>query len=391
MARETKVGLLAGLAFIICFAIILANRGRRDVVTTHQPYVVDHGSRVRNAAGPAARRSAGQRARPATSDRSLRSQPPSALDRTDRPRVARSAAKTPSASGAAVILPTRAGRGARQPSQGPRAKSLPQRVTTGSLGNPANIDNTSPPAGITGSAGNPSSTSPFQTPGWAKRQRALQDRLDTLGGRSGAGRFSSQPSTQTRGFAKTAQRDRRRTKSSASSTKLQRPSQPRQARRYTVVPGDTLSKIAALHLGSASPTVINAIFDANRQVLSSPDVLRVGVELVLPVIHGVPGSSRGGSVAAAPTPVRSTAPQSTKARSTFQKANIQARKPALPLRWYQIKKNDRYITIARRQLGDAGRWREVYELNKDKFPDPQRIREGVRIKLPRTALKGTQP
>ena len=27
MARETKVGLLAGLAFIICFAVILANRG----------------------------------------------------------------------------------------------------------------------------------------------------------------------------------------------------------------------------------------------------------------------------------------------------------------------------------------------------------------------------
>ena len=28
MARETKVGLIAGLAFIICFAVILSNRGR---------------------------------------------------------------------------------------------------------------------------------------------------------------------------------------------------------------------------------------------------------------------------------------------------------------------------------------------------------------------------
>ena len=28
MARETKVGLIAGLAFIICFAVILANRGQ---------------------------------------------------------------------------------------------------------------------------------------------------------------------------------------------------------------------------------------------------------------------------------------------------------------------------------------------------------------------------
>jgi hypothetical protein len=38
--------------------------------------------------------------------------------------------------------------------------------------------------------------------------------------------------------------------------------------------------------------------------------------------------------------------------------------------------------IAREQLGDVRRWREIYELNKDKFPDPQFIREGVRIKLP---------
>ena len=41
MARETKVGLLAGLAFILCFAIILANRGRQEAVTTHLPYQVD--------------------------------------------------------------------------------------------------------------------------------------------------------------------------------------------------------------------------------------------------------------------------------------------------------------------------------------------------------------
>ena len=37
MARETKVGLLAGLAFIICFAIILSNRGQRPL--THYPTV----------------------------------------------------------------------------------------------------------------------------------------------------------------------------------------------------------------------------------------------------------------------------------------------------------------------------------------------------------------
>ncbi len=42
--------------------------------------------------------------------------------------------------------------------------------------------------------------------------------------------------------------------------------------------------------------------------------------------------------------------------------------------------------IARAHTGDANRWRELYELNKDKFPDPDRIRPGVRIKIPVTSI-----
>jgi nucleoid-associated protein YgaU len=112
---------------------------------------------------------------------------------------------------------------------------------------------------------------------------------------------------------------------------------------------------------------------------------------VLPVIQGILGSASAGSVTGAPTHMRPTLAQPTQAGSTFRSVNTQARKPAPHVRWYQIKKNDRYISIARRQLGDARRWREVYELNKDKFPDPQRIREGVRIKLPLTTVRGTHP
>ena len=55
-------------------------------------------------------------------------------------------------------------------------------------------------------------------------------------------------------------------------------------------------------------------------------------------------------------------------------------------RWYQIRKQDRYASIAREQLGDEGRWREIFELNRGKFPNADRIREGVRIKLPLTTM-----
>ena len=46
MARETKVGLLAGLAFIICFAILLANRGRQDPPSPPRFHMTDGGANV---------------------------------------------------------------------------------------------------------------------------------------------------------------------------------------------------------------------------------------------------------------------------------------------------------------------------------------------------------
>ena len=47
-----------------------------------------------------------------------------------------------------------------------------------------------------------------------------------------------------------------------------------------------------------------------------------------------------------------------------------------------MKKGDRYATIAREHLGDARRWQEIAELNREIFPDPSKIRYGVRIRLP---------
>jgi nucleoid-associated protein YgaU len=143
--------------------------------------------------------------------------------------------------------------------------------------------------------------------------------------------------------------------------------------RHKVVAGDTLSKIAAKYYGSKSRRVINAIFDANRSSLANPDTVGAGVELLLPTIEGV------GAPSAVMPPV---------GRSPTARPAGRPPEPAEPhdqrFQWYQIQKNDRYVSIAREQLGDESRWRELYELNKDKFPDPGRIREGVRIKLPVT-------
>lgn len=54
----------------------------------------------------------------------------------------------------------------------------------------------------------------------------------------------------------------------------------RTARTYTVRPGDSLSKISQEYYGNANQYM--KIFEANRDKLSDPDKIKVGMELVIP-------------------------------------------------------------------------------------------------------------
>ena len=55
---------------------------------------------------------------------------------------------------------------------------------------------------------------------------------------------------------------------------------------------------------------------------------------------------------------------------------------------YKIKSGDTLSGIAKKELGKASRWKEIYNLNKDIIKDPNRIYPGQKIKLPHYA-KGT--
>ena len=58
------------------------------------------------------------------------------------------------------------------------------------------------------------------------------------------------------------------------------PPPPPPPRIYVVKPGDTLGSIAARFLGDARHWRI--IFDANRDKISNPNLIAVGMELVIP-------------------------------------------------------------------------------------------------------------
>ncbi len=342
MARETKVGLLAGLAFIICFAIILANRGRQDIAPSHPPYA----DRVDQSA-------VAQRPAPQTSPVTIYQSPATNVP-NDR-RASTPLPGTPDRSHSVRADRSRAIPQRHLPTESTVVAEQPSPDTTRGRG----------PAGATRAVGqDPENT--LAAADEDDRLQILEQRLDELSkGLHRERRLQSRPEP----LGGTLPTERTVTGPAVPRTAIEFPTAI--VTRHTVVQGDTLSKIAGEYYGSKSRRLVEAIFAANRAVLANPDKLGVGMELVIPMISGVNG------------PATTRSANDPRRRANTKPAADEPRVPeAEPTRPYQIKKNDRYVSIAREELGDVTRWREIYELNKEVFPDPQFIREGVRIKLP---------
>lgn len=380
MARETKVGLLAGLAFIICFAIILANGGGHELDNLTLPGFGERGASAQEqrATPPAG----GARRVPEQSSNmghqaARRLQPRWLMPRSMRPGQPEDQAiyqedsrYVRAADGQTPVVSLDRGASAADNQQG-------------------SVTPESQPRAMLSAAADGNSRAPDHAT--VEQIQQLQNRVDELTQqlqgqdpwrlrhtpqRARRQNVTQQPPKPSHEAAPDAQANG--TSRLASSLRGQSSSGTHEVTRYTVVPGDTLTKIAHAHYGSKSGRYIKAIYDANATVLENPNVLRVGVELVIPPI---PHQARSRTaepdrqVERGPSPADKRPPNATPEDK---------RDPSF--RWYQIKKNDRYVSIARDELGDEHRWREIYEMNKDKFPDPGLIREGVRIKLPLTKL-----
>lgn len=341
MARETKIGMLVGLGFIVCFAVILENRGRDDRVGPQMPDEILAQSAVQT-----------ESVTPSVVERRARDY--------GRPRV--------QASTEASDRPER--RPVRRQGAEPRARR--PRPVPSETGDPRGRNMGAP-------AGRVADDAPREVAGTGEREAASGLRRVVFG------EAESRPRSQRPSRSQTQPRPGRRVvqagptdpplslTATASQTEPKPDAEPESVaaagQRYEIRKGDTLTRIAARHYGSGSKGVIDAIYNANRSVLSSPDALRVDEEIVLPAIAG--------GKALAPAVTEKPAAEAEPPADTSPAADPQPRYES-----YQVKKGDRYVTIAKEQLGSAARWREIAELNKDIFPDPARIQSGVRIRLP---------
>lgn len=129
--------------------------------------------------------------------------------------------------------------------------------------------------------------------------------------------------------------------------------------RHTVAAGDTLWTIAEYFYGDGS--LHPKIAAANPDV--DPRRLTIGQVLTIPPKD-------------APTPTPGSAQPAT-ATSNENAASPRARQHT-----YVVEHGDSLSSIARDVLGDARRWRELYELNRDRIDDVNNIPVGLDLKLP---------
>lgn len=154
---------------------------------------------------------------------------------------------------------------------------------------------------------------------------------------------------------------------------------PRRVQVYIVAKNDNLTKIARKFYGKPATSkgvaqYVDLIFQANREALKDRNSVHAGQKLRIPLIDDADNSSRSNSAILA-----KSGSNATKSKAARSGTNGSTGKK---WRWYQVKPKDRYARIAKEQLGDAKRWKDIFELNKDIFPNPDRIRPGVRIRLP---------
>ena len=143
---------------------------------------------------------------------------------------------------------------------------------------------------------------------------------------------------------------------------------------YEVKQGDDLSGIAFAVYGPAEGNRwvnVSRIFNANRDVLPSMDVVQIGQMLEIP-----PLPSSGIAVAAGghkESPLDSVAKQLSKASW---------KKSSPPVRFYRVKEGDSLWRIAQNRLGDGNRYREILRLNKGKIANEDDVSVDMELRLP---------
>jgi nucleoid-associated protein YgaU len=116
---------------------------------------------------------------------------------------------------------------------------------------------------------------------------------------------------------------------------------------HTVVAGDTLSSLAKRYYGEER--LWTKIRDANKDKLPNPNVLPVGATLVIPDVSA----------------------SATSSAPTIKREQV-----------HTVAAGETLSGIAKKYYGSEGKWRLIYNANKEKIPSPDRLQVGVVLVIP---------
>ncbi|MEX2142381.1 MAG: LysM peptidoglycan-binding domain-containing protein [Pirellulales bacterium] len=154
-------------------------------------------------------------------------------------------------------------------------------------------------------------------------------------------------------------------------------------KRHKIIDGDTLAAIAQRYLGAEGRYL--DLFEHNRDVLATPELLPIGKELripppdfVRPADSAVESRSTGLSAVAplvAAPPDAARGPDVSSTPSAFAP-------PSSSTETYIVQAHDTLALIARKVYGDIGRQSELMAANRQQLRTPRDLRPGMTLVVP---------
>ena len=151
---------------------------------------------------------------------------------------------------------------------------------------------------------------------------------------------------------------------------------PIAGRQIKAEEGDTVTKLALKYMGANTRANRDAIIKANPSMTPDGHLVISGRTYIIP-----------GAAPATPT-IATANPPATPAPQPVQKP-APAPTPAPAANLYTVKENDSLWKIASEQLGSGARYTEIRDLNPDVLKGSDNVHIGMRLKLPPKTVAST--
>jgi len=151
---------------------------------------------------------------------------------------------------------------------------------------------------------------------------------------------------------------------------------------YTVVVGDTWSTLAQRFY--QDERFVRNLQQANDDLVT----LDAGKEILVPLFDffqpeaGLQPSTSAVATLESAAPTTAEAPASGVARPGAASTRVPATGTSTTTAVYEVREGDTLSDISLAVFGSAGRWKEIYEANRDQLKSPEWLQVGMKLKLP---------